>query len=122
MESIQCPALYGILLPAENPSRKLDLQSEMEDDVSQHDCDKCACDGNPRFGFSKGIEKYHKTERHEQKAYLIQKRRIRRKGDQGDKDMTPFQASPRIRQHSLPAFAQYALDDEDDGKCSQNQT
>jgi hypothetical protein len=93
----------------------------MEDDVSQHDGDKRACDGNPKFGFSKGIEKYHKPERHDQKTYLDQKRRIQRKGDQGDKDMTPFQASPRIRQHPLTAFAQYALDDEDNGEYSQNQ-
>jgi hypothetical protein len=92
----------------------------MKDDVSQHDCDKCAADCNPKPRFSQGIEKHHEAEGHEQKTNLGQKRRIQKKGNGGDKNMTPFQPSPGIGQYPLTAFAQYALDDEDDGKYSEN--
>jgi hypothetical protein len=93
----------------------------MEDDIGQHDCDQCASHANPGLGPPEGIEKYHETKGQDEKTDPGQKRRVQKKGDDGDKNMTPFQASPRIRQLPLSAFAQYGFGDKNDGKCSGNQ-
>lgn len=92
----------------------------MKDDIGQRDRDKGTADYNPKPRCSEGIEKHHEAEGYEQKTDLGQKRRVQKKGDDGDKNMTPFQPSPGIGQYSLPAFAQYAIDDQEDGKYSEN--
>ena len=109
-------------LPTQYPSRKLDLERKMEDDVSQHDCDEGTEDCNPGSRFSEGIEECHEAEGHEQKTDPGQKSGIQKKGDDGYKNITPFQAFPRIRQRLATAFAQNALHDEGDGKDPENQT
>ncbi len=63
-------------LPAQDPSRKLDLESKMENDVRYHDSDKSAGYGNPGLCFSEAIKKRHEAEGHEQKTDSGQKRRI----------------------------------------------
>jgi len=93
----------------------------MKDDIRQYDCNKGSGDVNPRLCFPKGIEKHHESKGQEEKTDPGQKRCIQKKGHGGNKNMTPFQTPPRIRQFPLSTFSQYGFDDKNDGKCSENQ-
>jgi hypothetical protein len=110
-----------LLLPSQYASGKLDLQTEMENDVGQHDCHKGSGHAYPELWFPQGIEEYHDAECHNKKTDTGEERCVEEKGDHGDQHILPFEPSPGIGQYPFACFPERGLDNQDQGKYPADQ-